>query len=123
MNELKIHGTVTALLEPQTGESAKGSWTKQEFILETENDKYPKSVCIEIWGDKVEPPQVGDVVICSINVESREYNGRYYTNVRAWKIDLERSAPDEPAKTEYAKKVESAKAGIPDAEELQGLPF
>jgi len=122
MNELKIHGTVTALLEPQTGESAKGSWTKQEFILETENDKYPKSVCIEIWGDKVEPPQVGDVVICSINVESREYNGRYYTNVRAWKIDLERSAPDGPAKTEYAKKVESAKAGIPDADD-NDLPF
>jgi len=122
MNELKIHGTVTALLEPQTGESAKGSWTKQEFILETENDKYPKSVCIEIWGDKVEPPQVGDVVICSINVESREYNGRYYTNVRAWKIDLERSAPDEPKKTEYAKKVESAKAGIPDADD-NDLPF
>jgi hypothetical protein len=122
MNELKIHGTVTALLEPQTGESAKGSWTKQEFILETENDKYPKSVCIEIWGDKVEPPQVGDVVICSINVESREYNGRYYTNVRAWKIDLERSAPDEPKKTEYAKKVESAKAAIPDADD-NDLPF
>jgi hypothetical protein len=122
MNELKIHGTVTKLLEPQTGESAKGSWTKQEFILETENDKYPKSVCIEIWGDKVEPPQVGDVVICSINVESREYNGRYYTNVRAWKIDLERSAPDGPKKTEYAKKVESAKAGIPDADDLN-LPF
>ena len=122
MNELKIHGTVTALLEPQTGESAKGSWTKQEFILETENDKYPKSICIEIWGDKVEPPQVGDVVICSINVESREYNGRYYTNVRAWKIDLERSAPDEAVKTEYAKKVESAKAGIPDADE-NDLPF
>jgi len=122
MNELKIHGTVTKLLEPQTGESAKGSWTKQEFILETESDKYPKSVCIEIWGDKVEPPQVGDVVICSINVESREYNGRYYTNVRAWKIDLERSAPDGPKKTEYAKKVESAKAGIPDADDLN-LPF
>jgi hypothetical protein len=122
MNELKIHGTVTALLEPQTGESAKGSWTKQEFILETENDKYPKSVCIEIWGDKVEPPQLGDVVICSINVESREYNGRYYTNVRAWKIDLERSAPDLPKKTEYAKKVESAKAAIPDAND-NDLPF
>jgi hypothetical protein len=122
MNELKIHGTVTKILEPQTGESAKGNWTKQEFILETENDKYPKSICIEIWGDKVEPPQVGDVVICSINVESREYNGRYYTNVRAWKIDLERSAPDGPIKTEYAKKIESIKAGIPDADD-NDLPF
>jgi hypothetical protein len=122
MNELKIHGTVTKLLEPQTGESAKGNWTKQEFILETENDKYPKSICIEIWGDKVDPPQVGDVVVCSINVESREYNGRYYTNVRAWKIDLERSAPDGPIKTEYAKKIESIKAGIPDADDMN-LPF
>ena len=122
MNELKIHGTVTALLKPQTGESAKGSWTKQEFILETENDKYPKSICIEIWGDKVEPPQVGDVVTCSINVESREYGGRYYTNVKAWKIDVEETASDEPIKTEYAKKIESIKARIPDADD-NDLPF
>jgi hypothetical protein len=89
MNDLKLSGTVTELLDPQTGQGKSGTWTKQEFILETEGDKYPKSVCIEIWGDKVETPDVGDKVTASINIESREYNKRWYTNVRAWKIEVE----------------------------------
>jgi hypothetical protein len=89
MNDLKLTGTVTELLDPQTGQGKSGTWTKQEFIIETEGDKYPKSVCIEIWGDKVETPDVGDKVTASINIESREYNKRWYTNVRAWKIEVE----------------------------------
>jgi hypothetical protein len=64
----------------------------------------------------------GDVITCSINVESREYGGRYYTNVKAWKIDVEETASDEPIKTEYAKKIESIKARIPDADD-NDLPF
>jgi len=89
MNDLKLTGTVTELLDPQTGQGKSGTWTKQEFIIETEGDKYPKSVCIEIWGDKIECPQMYDKITASINIESREYNKRWYTNVRAWKIEVE----------------------------------
>ena len=89
MTNLQITGTVQELLEPQTGQGKNGTWTKQEFIIETNDDKYPKSVCIEIWGDKVETPDVGDKITASINIESREYNKRWYTNIRAWKIEVE----------------------------------
>lgn len=66
----------------------KGPWKKQEFILETQS-QYPKKVCISVWGDKVDQYNlaVGDEVSVALDLESREYNGRWYTEARAWKVD------------------------------------
>jgi hypothetical protein len=85
---MEIKGRVVGILPEQGGESRNGSWRKQEFILET-FDQYPKKVCIVVWGDKIDDmmPQEGQEVQASINVESREYNGRWYTDVKAWKIE------------------------------------
>jgi hypothetical protein len=85
---MEIKGRVVGILPEQNGESRNGTWRKQEFILET-FDQYPKKVCIVVWGDKIDEmmPQEGQEVQASINVESREYNGRWYTDVKAWKID------------------------------------
>ncbi|WP_315819285.1 DUF3127 domain-containing protein [Paraflavitalea speifideaquila] len=60
---------------------------KQEFILETA-DTYPKKVCIAVWGDKIDMSGVtpGAQVTVSFDVESREFNGRWYTDVKAWKV-------------------------------------
>lgn len=85
---MEISGTIINILELQTGEGRNGPWKKQEFILETD-DQYPKKVCIALWGDKIDqfPLNTGEKVTVSINVESREFNGRWYTDVKAWKID------------------------------------
>jgi len=86
---LEISGKITQILEKQSGESARGLWQKQEFVIET-FDQYPKNVCITLWGDKVEVlnslPK-GSTVKASINIESREYKGRWYTDVKAWKVE------------------------------------
>jgi hypothetical protein len=121
MNELKLSGTVTELLEPQTGQGKSGTWTKQEFILETNDEKYPKSVCIEIWGDKVETPEVGDKLTASINIESREYNKRWYTNIRAWKIEVEPGL-DSP-KPKRSSKVDTSSIAGDDTDNKDDLPF
>jgi hypothetical protein len=86
---LEITGKLHSLLPRQTGEGKNGQWVKQEFILETTGE-YPRKVCISAWGDKakeVENLQPGDVLKIGINLESREYNSRWYTDVRAWRID------------------------------------
>ena len=65
-----------------------GEWHKQDFIIETEG-QYPKKVCIQMFGkicDEVYPA-VGDVLTCQINLESREYNSKWYTQVNAWKVE------------------------------------
>lgn len=84
---MEIAGTIVALLPLQTGQGKNGVWKKQEFIMETPG-QFPKKVCLSLWGEKVDENRisVGDKITASINIESREYNGRWYTDVRAWKI-------------------------------------
>ncbi|MBL7838591.1 MAG: DUF3127 domain-containing protein [Cyclobacteriaceae bacterium] len=84
---MEITGTVVSLLPMQSGQGKNGTWKKQEFILETPG-QYPKKVCLSLWGEKVDETRlsVGEKITASINIESREYNGRWYTDVRAWKI-------------------------------------
>ena len=85
---MEIAGKVVELLELQSGEGKNGIWRKQSFILETQSN-YPKKVCITMWGDNIDkfPVNVGSDVVASIDVESREYNGRWYTDVKAWKVE------------------------------------
>ena len=84
---MEITGTVVSLLPMQSGQGKNGTWKKQEFIIETPG-QYPKKVCLSLWGEKVDEIRiaVGEKITASINIESREYNGRWYTDVRAWKI-------------------------------------
>ena len=86
---LEIQGKLVKLLSPVTGEGRNGAWTKQEFVIET-FEQYPKKVCISVWSEKINQLQrfqLGDDLKVSFNAESREYNDRWYTELRAWKID------------------------------------
>jgi hypothetical protein len=84
---MDIKGKVIQLLSPQTGQGKKGVWKKQEFIIETQS-QYPKKVCLSMWGDKIDQFRlsVGEMVTVSFELESREYNNRWYTEARAWKV-------------------------------------
>jgi hypothetical protein len=85
---MDVKGKVVQLLQLQSGMGKKGPWKKQEFIVETEG-QYPKKVCLSAWGDKVDQYalSVGDQVNVSVDLESREFNGRWYTEARAWKLE------------------------------------
>ncbi|MGE0078923.1 MAG: DUF3127 domain-containing protein [Bacteroidales bacterium] len=86
---LEISGKLVSKLGQQTGQGKNGAWVKQEFIFETQ-EQYPKKVCISAWGDKVkelDAVSIGESVKVSINIESREFNGRWYTDIRAWRVE------------------------------------
>lgn len=63
------------------------------MIVETDG-QYPKKICISVWGDKINEDQlkVGNRLKIDFDVESREYNSRWYTDVKAWKIEVEGAA-------------------------------
>ncbi len=88
---LEIEGRIARKLNVQSGTSARGAWEKQEFVLEIQEGSFPSQVCMNVWGaDKVrelEKYQVGDRVKVAFNLSSREYNGRWYTDVRVWRIE------------------------------------
>ena len=91
---LEIVGKLQQLLPLQSGTGSRGEWTKQDFIIETV-DQYPKKVCVSAWGDKardLDGVAIGESIKISVNIESREFNGRWYTDVRAWRIEREGSA-------------------------------
>ena len=86
---MEIKGKIVQILPLQGGQTkAGGEWKKQEYILETEG-QYPKKVCFNLWGDRIEqyPVVEGEEVTVSFDLDSREFNGRWYTEVRAWKIE------------------------------------
>ena len=98
---MELTGKILELHPEEKGTSARGAWRKQQYILETEG-QYPKKVCFMAWGEKIDEFnfQVGEQVVVSINLESREYNGRWYTDVKAWKVErgstTESPAPPAP---------------------------
>jgi hypothetical protein len=99
---LELSGKLISILPEVSGEGKNGPWKKQEFILETPGD-FPKKVCISVWGEKVgdlQGFQEGDTIKASINIESREYNNRWYTDVRAWRLEKSGEGTQEPGALE-----------------------
>lgn len=74
----------------QGGISAKGTeWKKQEYVLETQ-EQYPKKVCFTLFGgDRIAQAgiQAGELITLYFDIESREYQGRWYTNINGWKVE------------------------------------
>lgn len=85
---MELTAKLIQLLPLQTGTGKNGQWKKQDIIVETDGT-YPKKVCISIWGDKINESvlKIGSQLAISFDVESREYNGKWYTDVKAWKIE------------------------------------
>ena len=86
---MELIGKIVQVLPLQEGVSKAGNpWKKQEYILETLGTQYPRKVCFNLFGDNVDkfPMQVGQDVTVSIDIESREFNGRWSTDVRAWNV-------------------------------------
>jgi hypothetical protein len=86
---MDITGTLLKKLEPVSGEGRNGTkWKKQEFIIDLPGD-FPKKLCIASWNDKVDLDSFseGENVRVYFDVESREYNGKWYTDVKVWKME------------------------------------
>ena len=84
---MDIKGKIIQKLDPQGGFSKAGNqWKKQEYVLET-LDSYPKKVKFDFFGDRADqyPLEVGDIITLSYDIESREFNGRWYTDIRGFK--------------------------------------
>lgn len=117
----EITGKVIKILPEQTGQGQFGKWVKQEFVIET-TDKYPKKVCFTTWGDKTDDLKKifpGDTVTVSFNPESREYNERWYTDLKAWKIQKE--GAEQSAEMNDAPPF--SENDIPPEDEPEDLPF
>jgi hypothetical protein len=84
---MELTGKIIQVLPEKSGTSARGEWRKQEYVIEIPGD-YPKKVCFMVWGDRIDEFKIreGQELNVAVDLESREYNGRWYTDVKAWRV-------------------------------------
>ena len=119
---MEIVGKIIQVLPLQEGVSKTGNpWKVQSYVLETQ-EQYPRKVCFEIFGEeriKNNPCNIDDLVTVSFDIESREFNGRWYTSIRAWRVQQGDMASAQPA---AAAPQPVAPAAAPQAATAQPAP-
>ena len=87
---LELEGKIKTKLPAQGGTSARGTWTRQDFVVEYQDGNYPSEACFSAWGqervDELARFKEGDAVKVSFNVRAREYGGRWYNDLRVWRL-------------------------------------
>lgn len=110
----QLTGTVREIKETQTFSSG---FTKREFIVVTDDDKYPNEIKFEAHKERCEILNkllLNDRVIVSFNVRGSEYKGNHYVNLVAWKAELlERNGGTPNANQEATAAQEDSKDDIP----------
>lgn len=113
---MEVKGKIIQKLEPVSGTSKAGNqWSKQEYVLET-LDSFPKKIFFDFFGERAKqyPLNVGDTVTLSFDIESREYQGRWYTSIRGWKAEKE----DPNAVQQPVPQPAADAAGVPPMQEV-----
>ncbi|MDR1645144.1 MAG: DUF3127 domain-containing protein [Tannerellaceae bacterium] len=122
---MEISGKIIVVLPEQGGTSKSGNeWKKQEYVLETQ-EQYPKKVCFQLFGaDKIAQAaiQTGEELTVHFDIDSREYQGRWFTNINAWKIERSSAAtPVTDTPERYAPAVSAP--DFPPPNEKDDMPF
>lgn len=103
---MELSGKIFKVMPLETGEGKNGVWKKQQIIIETTSDKYPKKVAVQLWGDLTDKGfQEGAEISVEFDVESREYNGKWYTDAKGWRIN--KNTSDAPAQQQTTTSNES----------------
>lgn len=123
---MEINLKIIQVLPAQEGVGKNGNpWKMQGYVGETQSE-YPKKVYFEVFGEeriKDNPCDIDDMVNVSFDIESREFNGRWYTSIRAWKIEPAQAAA-EPVEKKPAQAAPEAAPEASAAEEGDSeLPF
>ena len=96
ITRMEITGKIIAVLPERGGISKSGNeWKMQEYVLET-HEQYPKKLCFNVFGaDKIAQfnIQAGEDMTVSFDINAREYNGRWYNDIRAWRVERGTAAP------------------------------
>lgn len=122
---MDFEGTVLTVLPVVKGTNARGEWIKQEVIFEQPGE-FNRKICVGFWGDKAAEAGIlrpGEVVNISANVESREFNGRWYTDVRAWRMTRKAPAAAAPAPDALPPLDTFVPEEPADSKEVDDLPF
>lgn len=129
---MEIEGRIINVLDKQEGTSNRtgNHWASQEYVIET-HDQYPRKCCFRVFGeDRINAMniQVGEEVRVSFDVDAREYNGRWYNTLTAWKVDridpaaVQQGTQPEPAAPFAAPQQPAPFGDQPEVQPAEGSP-
>ena len=122
---MEFEGVVYKILPPTKGTSARGDWQRQEVIFELPQE-FSRKVCVIFFNKESDVARLREGMTCtvSVNIESREYNGKWYTDVRAWRVQPKEAeaAPPMPDMPPFGDEPSYAALAQPMAE-VDDLPF
>lgn len=88
---MELQGKVIAALPERSGVSARGEWKSQEFVIEYQEGQYPRHLVFTVFGaDRLQRfnIQIGQTVLVAFDIDAHEWNGRWFTDVRAFDVRL-----------------------------------
>lgn len=123
---MEFEGKVLEILPPVSGQSARGTWERQMVVFEQANKQYGKEIAVTFMNkaQDVASLRVGESYMVSFDVESRNYQGRWYTDVRAWRIQpLQAAAPQMPDMPPFVEEPQPSYATGAAAGVIDDMPF
>ena len=122
---MELSGKVIAVLEPRGGVSKTGNpWNVQEYVIET-HDQYPRKMCFDVFGeDKISQfnIQAGEEITVSFDIDAREWQGRWFNSIRAWKVERAGAQPVPVADVPFPP-MNAAPVDFSAGDEKDDLPF
>lgn len=133
---MEIVGKAIAALPVKSGVSQRTGeqWQSREYVIETQ-EQYQKRICFEVFGtDKLKEFNIrnNDLIKVHFDITAREYNGKWYNSIRAWKVEhvtqdgsVEGSTANQAAASSpQAPQAPSTQSAAPAAKESDDdLPF
>lgn len=125
---MEFEGTVYKIMPVTKGTSARGDWQRQDVVFDyNDGGNFSRKICVTFFNrpDDVAKLHEGSTYQVSVNIESREYNGRWYTDIRAWRLQAkqqEAPAAAAPMPDFAPMPAEPSYAAAPTAE-VDDLPF
>lgn len=115
---MDISGKIIFASVPREGVAQRSgtNWKAQDFVIET-HDQYPKKCCFTVFGEdrlKQFNIQIGEELTVSLDIDAHEYNGRWFNDIRAWRVQRGVVAPDQSAS--------AAPAAVPGAQPVSPVP-
>ncbi|MDR0743599.1 MAG: DUF3127 domain-containing protein [Tannerella sp.] len=120
---MEVKGKIIAVQPVQSGEGKNGAWKKQDYVIEYEqNSQYPRKMMFNLWGDKIDQYNIqeGQILSVSFDIDCREYNGRWYNDIRAWRVE---SGNETPASDGFIPAQPPVTPEIAPSDDASDLPF
>ncbi|MBQ2856356.1 MAG: DUF3127 domain-containing protein [Bacteroidaceae bacterium] len=123
---MELSGKVIAVLEPRGGVSKTGNaWKVQEYVIET-HEQYPRKMCFDVFGEEKINQfniQVGEELTVHFDIDAREWQGRWFNSIRAWKVDRAQAEVTPTTQDVPFPPMNAAPVDFSNGDEKDDLPF